>query len=254
MVSMNRLTTEKRAADHRLPGRGQQHPRDRPDDRRGEEHDHQAAGRPRRGLRRLPGPRAARPALQDDRVRRDLGFCYAKQKNVPEQSRARPATATCGRGPRICADTKLVPSWLVGERTVDDATAFMRDLASRLAEPHPAHDGRAQRSYRRGRRGRLRQRGRLCAAHQDVRPQTRGERAPLQPRRSAPGRSAASLTGDPDPDQISTSYVERQNLTMRMGMRRFTRLTNGFSKKVENLAHAVACTSCTTTSRGSTRR
>jgi hypothetical protein len=48
------------------------------------------------------------------------------------------------------------------------------------------------------------------------------------------------VTGDPDPDFISTSYVERQNLTMRMGMRRFTRLTNGFSKKVENHAHAVS--------------
>ena len=48
------------------------------------------------------------------------------------------------------------------------------------------------------------------------------------------------MTGNPDPEKISTSYVERQNLTMRMGMRRFTRLTNGFSKKVENLAHAVA--------------
>ena len=62
------------------------------------------------------------------------------------------------------------------------------------------------------------------------------------------------LNGDPDPDLISTSYVERQNLTMRMGMRRFTRLTNGFSKKVENLAHAVSLHYMHYNSQGRTRR
>ena len=166
-------------------------------------------------------------------------FCYAKQKNVPDQHEGTFGYGDVWTWTAIDADTKLVPSWLVGERTTDDAIVFMKDLESRLANRvQLTTDG--NRAYWTA-VGMSFGREIDYAELQKLYGPAPGEGGP---RRYSPpvctGTKTKALRGNPDPSRISTSYVERQNLTMRMGMRRFTRLTNGFSKKVENLAHAVA--------------
>ena len=180
-------------------------------------------------LRNLPCRR-----IQVDEI---WAFCYTKQKNLESAKKPVEGAGDIWTWTAICADTKLVPSWLVGSRDASAAYIFMQDLASRMVgRIQLTSDG--HRTYLEAVEGAFGSEVDYAMLIK-LYGHPRDDAARYSPPECI-GTQTHRIMGEPDPACISTSYVERQNLTMRMHMRRFTRLTNGFSKKAENHAHAVA--------------
>jgi IS1 family transposase len=188
-------------------------------------------------------------AWYQDRVFRNLtckriqvdeiwAFVYAKQKNVPLSKKATEGAGDVWTWTAIDADTKLIPSWHVGGRDSDEAMIFMDHLASRLANRvQLTSDGhKAYLEAIEGAFGADIDYAQLVKLYGAAPESMKGRYSPAE----CIGCHKVAIEGDPDPKHISTSYAERSNLSVRMHTRRFTRLTNAFSKKIENHKHAVA--------------
>jgi len=165
-------------------------------------------------------------------------FTAAKQKNVAAMKRPVDGAGDTWTWTALDADTKLIVSYFIGARDSDCAKWFMDDVASRLAnrvqitsDGHKAYLDAVEGAF-----GADVDYAQLVKLYGPSSDSSKGRYSPAE----CNGIKKTPIEGKPDPKHISTSFVERQNLSMRMGMRRFTRLTNAFSKKLENHVHALA--------------
>jgi IS1 family transposase len=165
-------------------------------------------------------------------------FTAAKQKNVAAMKKRIDGAGDTWTWTALEADTKLIVSYFVGGRDSDCAKWFMGDVASRLAtrvqltsDGHKAYLDAVEGAF-----GADVDYAQLVKLYGPSSDSSKGRYSPAE----CNGIKKTFIEGKPDPAHISTSFVERQNLSMRMGMRRFTRLTNAFSKKFENHVHALS--------------